>query len=123
MRIKYHLKKQIDIEKKFKNANKSFNLRHSQLRNVIKKIFNIFKKRFLFMNYLKNFDISIQIRTQFGFTTLHNFIILYRLVNNENIFIVETSNNNNINDQKSSKNIIFINTKMNKFRDEITIII
>ena len=63
MKIRYHLKKQIDIDKKPENVKELFNLRHSQLRNVIKKIFDVLKRRFLFMNFSKKFDISTQIKT------------------------------------------------------------
>ena len=117
--VRYHLKEQIGAGKKPENAKELFNLRHSQLRNVIERIFGVFKRRFLSMNYSGGFDIPTQIRTQLGLTVFHNFITLHRLADDEDIFIVGASNNNSAGDQESSKNTIFIGTKMNKFRDEI----
>lgn len=121
MRVRYYLKKQLKIDLKFENAKELFNLRYSQLRNVIKKIFDVFKRRFLSINFSIKFDILIQIQIQFGFITLYNFITLHHRVKDENIYIFEFSNNNSVNDVKFLKNNFTFDIKMNKFRNEIAI--
>lgn len=59
--VRYHLKEQVGAGKRPENAMELFNLRHSQLRNVIERIFEVLKRRFLSINFPKAFDISTQI--------------------------------------------------------------
>ena len=118
--VRYHLKEQIGARKKPENAKELFNLRHSQLRNVIERIFRILKRRFLSMNFPKAFDIPTQIQTQFGLTALHNFITLHRPVDNdEDIYIAGEPDSNIAGDQEPSRNLSSSGTRMNGIRDDI----
>ena len=117
--VRYHLKEQIGAGKKPENAKELFNLRHSQLRNVIERIFGVLKRRFLSINFPQAFDVPTQVQSLFGLTALHNFITLYRPVNDEDIYIAGPSDSNNAGDQEPSKNSFTSGTRMNKIRDDI----
>ena len=119
VRVRYHLKKQKNTDLKPENKKELFNLRHSQLRNIVERIFNILKRRFLSINSGAEFDISTQIQTQFDLTALHNFIVLHRQTNDENIYIAEAPSSNKAGDTEPLKNTFSTNTRINKFRDDI----
>src|SRR5690349_4464280 len=51
-----------------------FNLRHSQARNVIERIFGILKKRFPIIVQAPEFSLSMQSKLVIACCVLHNFI-------------------------------------------------
>jgi len=51
-----------------------FNLRHSSARNVIERIFGVFKRRFRILHLPPEYDMSIQARIPSALAALHNFI-------------------------------------------------
>ena len=57
------------------NAQELFNLRHAQARNVIERIFGIFKERFAILSHPANFSLEIQIRIPPGLAAIYNMII------------------------------------------------
>ncbi|KAL7277973.1 hypothetical protein ACG7TL_007926 [Trametes sanguinea] len=61
-RVRYHLKEWGRAAVRPVNAQELFNLRHAQARNVIERIFGIFKERFAILSHPANFSLQIQIR-------------------------------------------------------------
>ena len=72
--IQYHLWKYNLAEQKSENAKKLFNLWHSSLKNAVKRIFGIDKRRFKILTSASEYNFHIQIRLVFAFIALHNFI-------------------------------------------------
>ena len=56
------------------NAQELFTLRHAQARNVIKRIFGIFKEQFAILSHPANFSMEIQIHIPPGLAVIHNMI-------------------------------------------------
>ncbi|CAH8267251.1 unnamed protein product [Arabidopsis lyrata] len=56
------------------NQNELFNLRHASLRNVIERIFGIFKSRFLIFKSAPPFSFKVQVELILAFAGLHNFL-------------------------------------------------
>jgi hypothetical protein len=54
-----------------------FNLRHSQLRNVVERIFGVAKKRFLVIAQGTRFDTEKQSRVQLAFAAIFNFLVMH----------------------------------------------
>ena len=117
--VRYHLKEQKNAGLKPENEKELFNLRHSQLRNVVERIFGVLKRRFLSMDSGAEFDISTQIQTQFGLTALYNFIVLHRQADDEDIYIAGAPSSNKAGDTEPLKNTFSTGTRMNRFRDDI----
>ena len=53
---------------------KLFNLRHAQLRNVVKRIFGVLKRRFCILRAPPEYPYATQVKLVFALTALHNFI-------------------------------------------------
>lgn len=51
-----------------------FNLRHSQARNVVERIFGIVKRRFALMTAAPEYDLRTQSKITLALCVLHNFI-------------------------------------------------
>lgn len=60
-----------------KNPEELFNLRHSQLRNAVERIFGVLKKRYKIVREHNDFGTSVQARIVLAVCTLHNFIKAY----------------------------------------------
>lgn len=56
------------------NQNELFNLRHSYLRNVIERIFDIFKSRFLIFKSAPPISFKTQAKMVLACAALHNFL-------------------------------------------------
>lgn len=56
-----------------------FNLRHSQLRNVIEWTFEVLKRHFLFLQSALEYSYDIQVKLILVLTALYNFICKIRL--------------------------------------------
>ncbi|OLL23701.1 putative nuclease HARBI1, partial [Neolecta irregularis DAH-3] len=74
--IRYHLQEQSLAAQRPETKEELFNLRHSQLRNAIERVFGIFKKRFTILNHRMEFSVPIQARIVTALAALHNFIRL-----------------------------------------------
>ena len=59
------------------NSKELFNLRHSQARNCIERIFGVVKKRFKMMRYGSEYPINVQARAVPAMCALHNFIRIH----------------------------------------------
>jgi hypothetical protein len=67
------LKEQYLASQKPQNAKELFNLRHSQLRNVVERIFGVFKGQWKILSGA-DYPIKTQVDLVLGLTALHNFI-------------------------------------------------
>lgn len=59
-----------------------FNLRHSSLRNVVKRVFGVLKNRFYILEKRPRYDKATQVRLVYTLVVLYNFI---RRTNTEDI--------------------------------------
>jgi len=72
--VRYHLKEWDRANRNPENALELFNLRHSNLRNHIERIFGVLKSRFPILSTPQAFAIKDQIRHLRALCGLHNFI-------------------------------------------------
>ncbi|XP_009113705.2 putative nuclease HARBI1 [Brassica rapa] len=73
-RTRYHLQEFKGEGRDPKNQNELFNLRHASLRNVIERIFGIFKSRFLIFKSAPPFPFTTQAELVLACAGLHNFL-------------------------------------------------
>lgn len=71
---RYHLQDFRGQGKDPVNQNELFNHRHSSLRNVIERIFGIFKSRFLIFKYAPPFPYKTQAELVLACVVLHNYL-------------------------------------------------
>jgi hypothetical protein len=81
--VRYHLKEQRQADLKPNNAKELFNLRYALLRNVIKRIFGVVKRKFKILGFSAEYLVNTQIHLVLGLLGLYNFICLYEGVENE----------------------------------------
>ncbi|KAJ2996683.1 hypothetical protein NUW54_g7212 [Trametes sanguinea] len=74
-RVRYHLKEWGRAAVRPVNAQELFNLCHAHARNIIERIFGIFKEQFAILSHPANFSLQIQIRIPPGLAAIHNMII------------------------------------------------
>lgn len=74
------------------NQNELFNLRHASLRNVIERIFGIFKSRFQIFKSAPPFPFEVQAELVLACAGLHNFL---RNECRSDLFLPEENNENN----------------------------
>lgn len=72
--VRYRLREQVRSHLQPKTKEEFFNLRHSQLRNVIERIFGVIKKRFLILDNTPEYSFNVQVRLIPVLCALHNFI-------------------------------------------------
>jgi hypothetical protein len=73
--VRYHLREQQVLAKlQPANAEELFNLRHSQMRNAIERIFGVLKQRFRILAAALRYPVDAQSKIVFVLTALHNFI-------------------------------------------------
>src|ERR1700731_2614135 len=60
-----------------RNYQELFNLRHTQLRNIIERIFGVFKKRFKVLVIPQEYNIKTQAKLVSALAVLHNFIRIH----------------------------------------------
>jgi len=72
--VRYHLREQAKAAQQPKNKEELFNLRHAQLRNVIERIFGVFKKRFQILDKMPSYSFNVQVKLILVLVALHNFI-------------------------------------------------
>lgn len=72
--IRYHLKEQTQAAMRPANEKKLFNLRHAQLRNIIERIFSVFKRRFQIFGKAPEYPFKTQVKLIYALAGLHNFI-------------------------------------------------
>ena len=75
--VKYHLRETALAKLRPSTYQELFNLRHSSLRNAIKRIFSILKRRFKILNTLPEYSIDIQVKLILALTALYNFICIH----------------------------------------------
>jgi hypothetical protein len=73
-RTRYHLHEIIAAKDAPETYQELFNLRHSTLKNEIKRIFKVLKRRFLFLQTPIEYDLLTQSRIIFAICGLYNFI-------------------------------------------------
>ena len=72
--VRYHLKDFVGQGRHPGNASEFFNLRHASLRNVIERIFGIFKSRFTIFKTAPPFPFETQAELVLACAGLHNFL-------------------------------------------------
>ncbi|KAL2512187.1 putative harbinger transposase-derived nuclease [Abeliophyllum distichum] len=72
--VRYHLQDFGGEGRNPENANEVFNLRHASLRNVIERIFGIFKSRFTIFKSAPPFPFRTQAELVLACAGLHNFL-------------------------------------------------
>ncbi|XP_008231748.1 PREDICTED: putative nuclease HARBI1 [Prunus mume] len=72
--VRYHLQDFAGHGRDLENENELFNLRHASLRNVIERIFGIFKSRFTIFKSAPPFLFNTQAELVLACATLHNFL-------------------------------------------------
>ena len=72
--VRYHLKDFDGEGRHPRNANELFNLRHSSLRNVVERIFGVFKSRFTIFKVAPPFLFQTQAELVLACAGLHNFL-------------------------------------------------
>jgi hypothetical protein len=72
--VRYHLREQALAKLQPANAEELFNLRHSQMRNAIERIFDVLKQRFQILAESLRYPVDAQSKIVFALTALHNFI-------------------------------------------------
>ncbi|XP_021830890.1 uncharacterized protein LOC110770970 [Prunus avium] len=72
--VRYHLQDFVGQGRDPENAAELFNLRHASLRNVIERIFSIFKSRFTIFKSAPSFPYKTQAELVLACAGLHNFL-------------------------------------------------
>jgi hypothetical protein len=72
--VRYHLREQALSKLQPANAEELFNLRHSQMRNIIERIFGVLKHRFQILAKSLQYSVDDQAKIIYALTALHNFI-------------------------------------------------
>ncbi|OLL25540.1 putative nuclease HARBI1 [Neolecta irregularis DAH-3] len=75
--IRYHLREQILAAQRPNTKEELFNLRHSQLRNAVERIFGILKKRFSILKIQMEYPFHVQAQIVQALAALHNFITIH----------------------------------------------
>lgn len=88
--VRYHLKEQAQANLRPQNSAELFNLRHAMLRNVIERIFGIFKRRFKVMATGSEYPFCTQVNLVMGCAAIHNFIRIN--TNNSDVEIANLEN-------------------------------
>jgi hypothetical protein len=73
-KTRYHLREQAAASMRPTTKEELFNLRHSQLRNAIERIFGVLKRKFNILTRPTAFKIEVQIDLVLALTALFNFI-------------------------------------------------
>ncbi|KAL2465736.1 putative harbinger transposase-derived nuclease [Abeliophyllum distichum] len=72
--VRYHLQDFGGQGRNPENANEVFNLRHASLRNVIERIFSIFKSQFTILKSAPPYPFRTQAELVLAYVGLHNFL-------------------------------------------------
>jgi hypothetical protein len=75
-KTRYHLREYAKAQLRPDTKEELFNLRHAQLRNAIKRIFNIIKRKFKILLRAPEYIIKQQIQLVLALTALHNFVTI-----------------------------------------------
>lgn len=75
MSVRYHLQERRKGKQRPQNMKELFNLRHAKLRNVIERVYGVFKKRFrIFQTARNGFSLKTQNKLIIACSTIHNRI-------------------------------------------------
>lgn len=74
-KVRYHLREWQVAQLRPATKEELFNLRHSQLRNAIERIFGVLKRKFKILSQPAEFSIQTQIDLILALTAVHNFIM------------------------------------------------
>jgi len=108
------LKEQRQADLRPNTAKELFNLCYALLRNVIKQIFGVVKRRFKILSTVAEFSINTQIYLVLSLLALYNFIHLYKGVQDKDQVVKDIINNSNT--KPLDKGIV---TKIDAKRDRI----
>ncbi|XP_042477251.1 putative nuclease HARBI1 [Macadamia integrifolia] len=81
--VRYHLKEWRNIDQSPSDKKELFNLRHSQLRNVIERSFGLLKSRFKILKNQPEYPFKTQARIVLACVLLHNHILTQNNVEEE----------------------------------------
>lgn len=82
--VRYHLKEWARSSSRPQNKEELFNLRHAKLRNIIERIFGVFKNRFKILTKARPFKIQAQVRVVAALCVLHNILVNLREIEDMN---------------------------------------
>jgi uncharacterized membrane protein YfhO len=71
---RYHLKEQRLARKKLENSKELFNLQYTSIRNVIKRIFGVVKRKYQTLQLPSKYSIDTQTHIILACYTLHNYV-------------------------------------------------
>jgi hypothetical protein len=74
---RYHLREWEQVGKRPSTKQELFNLRHSQARNVVERIFGVDKRQFSVLRAIPEYDLITQAKIPCAMAALHNFILKY----------------------------------------------
>lgn len=77
MKVRYHLLEQAAAKCKPETPRELYNLRHAVLRNVVERVFGVFKRRWRSFNTAREFPLSTQIRLIYALMAVSNWIFDY----------------------------------------------
>ena len=72
--VRYHLREITAVGRQPENKQELFNMRHSSLRNVVERVFGVFKRRWRIFDRPHEFDIKTQVKLVYTLTAVHNHI-------------------------------------------------
>ena len=137
---RYHLQQFKDRARGLTSPREVFNYTHSSLRNVVKRTFSVWKKRFLILRHMNNYQLQKQVMIPVACAVLHNFIRrsrepdeLYQQFDQDGVpiniidpsltteYIPRTSSTENAdNHEVSVDNRSRTTADLNAFRDQLT---
>ena len=90
--VRYYLKEQRQADLRPNTAKELFNLRYASLRNVIKRIFGVVKRKFKVLGSVAEYSINTQIHLVLALIALYNFICLQEDIQEDIDKIVQDKN-------------------------------
>ncbi len=75
-KVRYHLKEWEKANLRPQTKEELFNLRHSQLRNAVERIFGVLKRKFKILAKAPEYSFNYQVDLVLALTALHNFIAI-----------------------------------------------
>lgn len=74
-KVRYHLQEWAKGSRKPQSKEELFNLRHSQFRNVVERVFGVNKSRFKILTNARSFSMKAQIKIVAALSCLHNILV------------------------------------------------
>lgn len=116
--VRYHLNEQKLASLKPANAKELFNLRHACLRNIIKRIFGVVKRRFQIFYKAPEYSQATQVDIVYAAMGLHNFIKMHP-GNEEDIYSAPVDIPHNTRSDGGIPTMQSSSAQMNNLRDRM----